>query len=127
MTPDLLRSRILDAIEQAGGMYTIESIEADILAGRKQLWVGDKALVVTEVSTYPKARVMWVLLAAGDLEGVMALQEQGAAWGRSVGCMRMVMDGRKGWAKVLPRYGWEERCVRYSLDLTEPAALAEAS
>jgi len=44
-----------------------------------------------------------------------------------MGCTRAVMDGRDGWAKVLPARGWKKHCVRFSLDLTNSAASAAES
>lgn len=117
MIPDELRPLLQEAIDRAGGMYTLESIEEAVNACRMQLWFStDKsAVVVTQVGTYPETKVLWVLLAAGTLDGIMSIQERGRRWAKGHGISRMVMDGRMGWDRVLPRYGWEKHCIRYSL------------
>lgn len=114
-----LTARLDEAIAAAGGLYTPESIEQAVRAGRMQLWRApdDTAVVVTQIGHYPEAKVLWVLLAAGELNAVMALQDTVAFWARAMGCSRIVMDGRAGWDKVLPQYGWRRHCVRHVLPL----------
>lgn len=119
MDASTLAARLDEAIDRAGGLYTPASIDQAVRAGRMQLWRApdDVAVVVTQIGTYPATKVLWVLLAAGELNAVMALQDTVALWAKAMGCSRIVMDGRAGWDKVLPQYGWRRHCVRHVLPL----------
>ena len=61
--------------------------------GRARIWMGEGAVLATE-------------LAAGRLAAVLALRPGLEAWARGAGCVRITLDGRKGWARVLAPFGY---------------------
>lgn len=114
--------RLKKALDLAGNTHTIDDVVAGVKSGALQAFSSENAFVVTEVASAPQKRWLNVFLAVGELDEVMELQPQIAAFGREQGCDFMVMTGRKGWLKVLPDYGWRENGVSYALPLLQENA-----
>ena len=74
--------------------------------GRARLWMGEGAVLATELAAEPDGPCLHVWLAAGRLSAVLALRPGLEAWARGAGCTRITLDGRKGWARVLAPFGY---------------------
>lgn len=103
---DELWRRLQRALDVAGNTHEPADVSAAVEQGRMQAWTAGDSLVVTEVLSYPQAKALNVFLAVGNLDEVMSLQPDLEEFGRHHGCTVMRMEGRKGWSKVLPDYGW---------------------
>lgn len=106
-----------NALKRAGDTHTVADVVEALDTGKMQGFWSDNAMVVTQIVDHPRKRELNVFLAFGDLDEVMALQPQIADFGRKHGCAFMVMSGRLGWQKVLPRHGWAKVGVTYALPL----------
>lgn len=106
-----LRSRLEEALAHGGGTHSLEDVSAAIDGGTAQLWETPGALLVTEVNVGPRAKELHFWLAAGELEAVLALSEVVMDWGREIGCQTATLTGRKGWARVMARRGWDSHLV----------------
>lgn len=103
-------ARFRDAFAEAmeGGLYTVEDLERKLAAGEAYLWPGRNAAVVAERVVYPSGEaVLQTLWAVGDLAEVLALAPGIEATGRLLGCSSMLVEGRKGWERVLKDHGYE--------------------
>lgn len=108
------------ALDVAGKTHGPEDVARAVNEGRMQAWTAGDSLVVTEVLQYPRGSALNVFLAVGNLDEVMSLQPTLEAFGREHGCAVMRMEGRKGWARVLPDYGWkQDKKVIYERTLTD--------
>lgn len=115
-----LQRRLMRALEVAGKTHGPEDVARAVSEGRMQAWSAGDSLVVTEVLAFPKAKGLNVFLAVGNLDEVMSLQPAIEAFGREHGCTVMRMEGRRGWARVLPDYGWkQDKKVIYERTLTD--------
>lgn len=113
-----LDKKILKALKIAGDAFTVDDIDKAIAANDMQLWQNEKAVVVTELRAFPQYNIINIVLAAGDLQAVMAFQPAIEDFGRANGASRMVMMGREGWSAVLPKYGWkQDRRVMFEKEL----------
>lgn len=120
LDPKELQRRLLRALDVAGKTHAPDDVAAAVEAGRMQAWNRGDSLVVTEVLEYPRARALNVFLAVGNLDEVLDLIPDMAAFGREQGCTMMRMQGRRGWARVLPALGWrEQKQVIYERTLTD--------
>ncbi|MFM8820089.1 MAG: hypothetical protein ACKOD3_06030 [Phenylobacterium sp.] len=77
-----------------------------VRTGRARIWMGEGAVLATELATGEAGPCLHVWLAAGRLEAVLALRPGLEAWARGAGCTRITLDGRKGWARVLAPFGY---------------------
>ena len=102
-----LDRKILKALRIAGDAFTVQDIDKAIQADEMQLWQNERAVVVTELRAFPQYNIISIVLAAGELDAVMAFQPAIEDFGRANGASRMVMMGREGWSDVLPKYGWK--------------------
>lgn len=109
LDPDLLKARLQRALDVAGNTHTADDVAELVKAGRMQSWVNGDSLVVTEVVQYPRTNALNVFLAVGNMDEVLDLIPMMAEFGRQHGCTKMRMQGRRGWARVLPDLGWHEQ------------------
>jgi hypothetical protein len=115
-----LQRRLMRALDVAGKTHGPEDVARAVADGRMQAWTAGDSLVITEVLNFPQARALNVFLAVGNLDEVMSLQPAIEAFGREHGCSVMRMEGRKGWARVLPDHGWkQDKKVIYERTLTD--------
>ncbi len=120
---DLLRTRLEKALALAGDTHTIEDVVAGVKSGELQSFSSENAFAVTEFCVTRRKKWLNVFLAIGDLDEVMhELEPQMRLFAKKQGCDFMVMTGRKGWAKVLPEYGWRENGVSFALPLHQEHA-----
>lgn len=100
------RDQFVQAME--GGLYRIEDLEAKIAAGDAYFWPGANAAVVAERMIYPSGEaVLQTLWAVGDLDEVLSLEPGMAATARLTGCSRILIEGRKGWERLMKPAGYE--------------------
>ena len=97
-----------------------EDILTAIEARDMQLWVlseaGLKAVVVTEVINYPRARELNIFLVHGEIPGGWDEPlEKMAQWAKEEGCTHISTSGRPGVTKKFKDLGYDIRqtyCVR---------------
>lgn len=103
-----LQRRLLKALDVAGKTHAPEDVARAVEEGRMQAWNNGDSLVITEVLGFPRTQVLNVFLAVGNLDEVTGLIPEMMAFGREHGCTKIRMQGRRGWARVLPKLGWKE-------------------
>lgn len=79
----------------------------ELILGRAQVWPGENAAFVTQLVNTDGARFLHVLLGGGDIREMLAMHFGLAAWGRAMGAEWASINGRKGWARALARFGFE--------------------
>lgn len=94
------RRWIEDALEYAQGTHTFNDIAAAVLSDRFQIWPSNNAVVVTEIVVYPQLKDLHFFLAGGNLDELKAMRPIIENWGKSVGCTRVSLAGRKGWERT---------------------------
>lgn len=106
---DLVRPH-LERFERETQRTDAETMRRQVRDRERQLWglahEGEiTGVVVTEI--YPTARgnVCWIWAAAGSesLAGMRQAYEEIEGWARSLGCVSIGIQGRKGWQRVLPQ------------------------
>lgn len=91
----------------AHSFHDVEDLERKIGQGRAYLFPGKNAAVVAEKAEYSGQTVFQCLWSVGDLDEVLALAPGIEAFGRLIGCSEMLVEGRRGWEKVLKPLGYE--------------------
>jgi hypothetical protein len=100
------RDRFAEAMD--GGLYTIDELEERIATHRAYLFAGKNAAVIGQVEPYPGgARAMQISWACGELDEILTLAPGIEAMARMVGCTMMIVEGQKGWERLLKPQGYE--------------------
>ena len=99
------------ALAYSGGTHSFQDIVDGVISGRMQLWAGDSGCAVTEISVYPKKKVLHVFLAAGDMSQIIDFQDSAIQFAKMNGCDSMTIAGRSGWKRVLDKHDWNEQFV----------------
>lgn len=102
------RGAINDALRYADDSHTFEDIRDMVASGRLQFWPGKDSVIITEILEYPRYKVLHFFLAGGgslaELQRMTPLVEE---WGRTQGCKKASLIGRKGWERTfITRDGW---------------------
>ena len=103
--PDEFRKRLKKALDIGSNTYSPDDIARAVSEGRMQAWENRDSLIVTEILQYPQFCAMNVIVAVGDLRDVMEMQQRVEEFAREHSCKFIRIEGRKGWDRVLPRYG----------------------
>ena len=112
------RRWIEDALEYSGGTHTFDDIADGIEAGNFQLWSGDHSAIVTEIVVYPRLKDLHFFLAGGNLDELEKMCPIIEDWGRSQGCTKVSLAGRKGWKRTfLKNEGYEPQWFILSKEL----------
>lgn len=113
-----LRHHVAAALEYSGGTHKVEDIAEGICAGRFQFWPGRDSAVVTEIIVYPQLKDLHYFLAGGDLDELRLMRPLIEQWGKSIGCSRVSLAGRKGWERTfLKDEGYEPKWFILCKDL----------
>jgi hypothetical protein len=99
------------ALAYSGGTHSFQDIVDGVISGRMQLWAGESGCAVTEISVYPKKKVLHVFLAAGDMNQIIDFQDSAIQFAKMNGCDSMTIAGRSGWKRVLDKHDWHEQFV----------------
>lgn len=91
------------AIAEGGGIDDFDGVYQDVAGGRMQLFAAGQSVLVTQIQEYPRARVLQLCYAAGRLADLEPWLDAVLAWGKSKGCTKAVMIGRRGWERTFLR------------------------
>jgi len=113
---------LLDKVKEhtEGELETDDFLEP-LTHGDMQLWMATeesdvRAVMVTQIITYPQKRVLRIISLAGeDFEEIRSFQEMIEGFAIKLGCTALEMWGRKGWKKLLP--DWKDTYIVYTKDL----------
>lgn len=86
------------------GSHTLDDVWAGVRTGEFHFWPGARSAAVGELVEHPRRRDYHVWLAAGDLTELTTMERSAAAFARALGCDRITLHGRKGWARALTDY-----------------------
>jgi len=95
-----LRHHVEAALEYSGGTHNFDDVAEMVEDHRLQLWPASNSVVLTEIIVYPRLKNLHYFLAGGDLDELSRMRPMIESWGKSIGCTRVTLAGRKGWAKT---------------------------
>jgi hypothetical protein len=107
MTPAEKIQRIERACFHGGSTHSWEDYREGLIGGAFRLFENDHGVCIAEIVQAPQKRFLQCWIVAGELPGVMDLQGEVDRYARDNGCAFMSTVTRRGWAKVLPNYGWK--------------------
>jgi hypothetical protein len=95
-----LRHHVVAALEYSGGTHNFEDVLEMVEKNQLQVWPATESIVLTEIIVYPRLKNLHYFLAGGDLDELSRMRPMIESWGKSIGCTRVSLAGRKGWAKT---------------------------
>ena len=95
-----LRQHVEAALEYSGGTHHFEDILQMVEKNQLQVWPATQSIVLTEIIVYPRLKNLHYFLAGGDLDELSRMRPMIESWGKSLGCTRVSLAGRRGWAKT---------------------------
>jgi len=95
-----LRHHVEAALEYSGGTHNFDDVTEMVESHRLQLWPAKDSVVLTEIIVYPRLKCLHYFLAGGDLDELSRMRPLIESWGKSIGCTRVTLAGRRGWAKT---------------------------
>lgn len=97
---DRLRHHVEAALEYSGGTHHFEDVLDMVQKNQLQVWPATQSIVLTEIIVYPRLKNLHYFLAGGDLDELSRMRPMIESWGKSIGCTRVSLAGRMGWAKT---------------------------
>ena len=95
-----LRQHVEAALEYSGGTHQFEDVLEMVEKNQLQVWPATQSIVLTEIIVYPRLKNLHYFLAGGDLNELSRMRPMIESWGKSIGCTRVSLAGRRGWAKT---------------------------
>jgi len=121
LTETLIRYKrgIEAALRHGEHSHSFDDIVRGVLTGQLHFYpLTDTSFAIMERQEYPNLSVYHCFLAGGDLADLVAAQGMISDNGGKLGCTKLTMMGRRGFARALPAHGWRETHVRMELPLT---------
>jgi len=88
--------------------HGIAYVDGLVWSGRARLFANERAALLAEIKAYPTGACdVHVLVGAGELDALVALEPGLVAWGRDLGCLGVLIESREGWARVMKKHGYE--------------------
>jgi hypothetical protein len=95
-----LRHHVEAALEYSGGTHHFADVREMVEQNKLQLWPAVNSVVLTEIIVYPRLKNLHYFLAGGDLDELARMRPMIESWGKSIGCTRVSLAGRRGWANT---------------------------
>lgn len=112
------------ALEHGGGLLNLDDVKRAVEQRDMQLWVIHewrelKAVCVTEIRQWPRAKVLTAIIVAGnDMDRwVGALDDVLTRYAEATGCKAVDAHGRRGWTKTLRDLGWRDAVVTFAKEI----------
>ena len=109
MSAHLNHRKLARLLERMGGLYTVSDILAAIAEGRMQGFVEGDSWAITQVVQFPRARLLEILIALGDIEQCRTLHSRILQYARDNGIGLVQAYGRRGWFQHPLTEGWKIR------------------
>lgn len=104
---------LIRVLERAEVDNSLEDVRQFLLSGHMQAWhVAWKTILITQIQPFganpqqPTSKVCCIVFCAGEgLDNwLQAAGERLGEWAKAMGCTKLRIVGRKGWAVKLPDY-----------------------
>jgi len=98
------RDRFAEAMKSS--FYSVEELERSIGQGKTLLFPGQNSAVTAVKAEYGTTSVLQITWAVGELDEIRALLPGVEAVARILGCKEVLIEGRKGWERVMRDEGF---------------------
>jgi hypothetical protein len=113
MTAHPYHRKLERVLDRMGGLYTVQDILTAIAVNRMQSFVEGDSWAVTQVVDFPRARVLEILVALGDLNDCRILHDRILKYAEENGVGLVWAYGRRGWLSDAKSHGWKIKAANY--------------
>ena len=113
MNAPLYHRKLQKALDYQGGLYALNDILERCADGRMQSWVQGNSWAVTQISVYPRRRLLEIVAAVGDLRDCRILHGKILKFANEMSVDLVAAYGRRGWARDADRNGWKIKSESY--------------
>lgn len=117
MIHDVMWHRFAKALHIGGDLFSPDDIFERINDHRMQSFVRNNTWVVTQVSVYPRRKVLDIVLLVGELEDAKAMEPEIVKFARDIDATLIQAYGRFGWDKFAAANGWRVASQVYHKDI----------
>jgi hypothetical protein len=113
MTAHPYHRHLARVLDRMGGYYTVQDILNAIAVGKMQSFVEGDSWAITQITVFPRAKVLEILVALGDLNELRILHDRLLVFATEIGASVVQAYGRKGWFPDAERRGWKLKARNY--------------
>ena len=113
MNAPFYHRKLQRALDAQGGLWTLSDILERVADGRMQSFVRNNSWIVTQISVFPRRRLLDIIAAVGDLHDCRILHGQILAFANEMNVDLVAAYGRRGWARDADRNGWKVKTISY--------------
>jgi hypothetical protein len=107
LAPHPYLKRLERALSRMGGLYLAQDIVSAVRVGRMQMFSEGDSIAVTQISLYPRAKVLEILVAVGNLAELRILHDRLLTFAAKIGAGVIQAYGREGWIEDATKRGWK--------------------
>ncbi len=112
------RVDIEKALLYGGGSHTYDDFCKKVLFGTAHMYLYENSMIIMELDVHPQFRTYSGWIAVGDLEEILAAEEELMNAARHLECKHMTLTGRAGWEKPLKAQGWSFSLLTMGKEIT---------
>jgi hypothetical protein len=102
-------AKLARLLDRMGGLWTVQDILVAIAEGRMQSFVEGDSWAITQIAKFPRATVLEILIALGDIEECRRLHGKILQYARDHDISLVQAYGRRGWLNHPLTAGWKIR------------------
>ena len=100
-------------LDRMGGTYSVQDILAGVAEGKMQSFMEGDSWAVTKTVNFPRARLLEIMVALGDLQECRCLHDRILDFARENDIGLVQAYGRRGWNPDAKSHGWKVRTTSY--------------
>jgi hypothetical protein len=113
MTVHPYHRKLARALDRMGALWTVQDILSAIAEGRMQSFAEGDSWAVTQIAVFPRAKVLEILVALGDLEACRKLHDRVLDYAMEHDIGLIQAYGRRGWIVDAKKNGWKIKTTSY--------------
>ena len=113
MTAAPYHAKLARALARQGDLWTLTDILERIADGRMQSWVENNSWMITQISVYPRRKMLEVIAVVGDLKDCPALDAKLVKFAGEMNVDLVSAFGRPGWTPLGTALGWKVKARNY--------------
>lgn len=106
-------AKLARALDRMGGYYTPQDILCAIAEGKMHSFTEGDSWAVCQVAQYPRAKVLEILIAVGDLAECRLLHNRIIEFAEENDISVIEAYGRRGWLADAQRQGWKVKARNF--------------